>query len=176
MRYACLLRGINVSGHRKVSMNELLTACTDLGFEHCVSYLQSGNLILDSTLKAADVESALERQISRCFGYADVTVMALTARYIADVIKGVPDNWSEYERSTLHFSFLKEVVTPARSSVSSNYLPDEYVVGKRVVYVHCPNGYGRTRLNNSFFERLLDTQATTRNWNTTSKLLQLADT
>ncbi|WP_071767025.1 DUF1697 domain-containing protein [Burkholderia ubonensis] len=173
MRYICLLRGINVSGHRKVTMKELLELCTDLKFRNAVSYLQSGNLVLESTLKAAELESTLEREIADRFGYVDVSVMALTKAGLSAVIDGLPKHWREYDPSKLHFSFLKMAGAQAGSAASKDYLPDEYAVGERVVYVHCPNGYGRTKLNNSFVERLTGTQATTRNWNTTHHLLEL---
>ena len=174
MRYVCLLRGINVSGHRKVSMKELLAMCTDSGFQNAVSYLQSGNLILDSTLKAGEVESTIEREIASRFGYADVTVIAWTGADISAAIQGLPKGWQDYDSSKLHFTFLKTAGKKMASAAASrDYLPDEYALGKHVVYVYCPNGYGRTKLNNSFIERLLGTQATTRNWNTTNKLLEL---
>ncbi len=54
------------------------------------------------------------------------------------------------------------------------YLPDRFAVGSRCVYVHCPNGYHRTRLTNAFFEARLGGHATTRNWRTTVRLAQLA--
>ena len=52
--------------------------------------------------------------------------------------------------------------------------PDEAIVRGRDVHLHCPGGYGRTKLNNTFFERQLRTPATTRNWNTITKLVDLA--
>ncbi|GAB2890513.1 DUF1697 domain-containing protein [Paraburkholderia jirisanensis] len=148
--------------------------CVELGFENASSYLQSGNLIVDSKLKAAQVEAMLEREIGSRFGYPDVAVMAWTGADIAAALHGLPDGWKDYDQTKLHFTFLKEPVKPSRPA-SSDYLPDEYSLGKQVVYVSCPNGYGRTKLNNSFFERLLGTKATTRNWNTTSNLLDLVN-
>ncbi|MCW5321932.1 DUF1697 domain-containing protein [Verminephrobacter aporrectodeae subsp. tuberculatae] len=168
-----MLRGINVSGHRKVTMKELLEMCTELKFRNAVSYLQSGNLVFDSTLKAAELESTIEREIASRFGYVDVCVMALTEADLSAVIDGLPKRWRDYDSSKLHFSFLKTAGAQVTNAASQDYLPDEYAVGKRVVYVHCPNGYGRTKLNNSFVERLTGTQATTRNWNTTHHLLEL---
>jgi uncharacterized protein (DUF1697 family) len=52
--------------------------------------------------------------------------------------------------------------------------PDEFAIVGRDVYVHCPKGYGRTKLNNAFFERKLGTTGTTRNWKTVTKLSELA--
>jgi uncharacterized protein (DUF1697 family) len=69
---------------------------------------------------------------------------------------------------------------PAKKKADALAVPDggtdEFAVGqgRTEVYVHCPNGYGRTKLNNSFFEKKLDVVATTRNWKTVNKLLEMA--
>jgi len=69
-------------------------------------------------------------------------------------------------------------VAPDRKLVTAidggAYLPDEFVVDGREVFVRCPNGYGRTKINNTYFERKLATRATTRNWNTVTLLLDWA--
>jgi uncharacterized protein (DUF1697 family) len=52
--------------------------------------------------------------------------------------------------------------------------PDEFRIAGREVYLLCPNGYGKTKLNNTLWERKLKVGATTRNWNTVTKLLELA--
>ena len=51
---------------------------------------------------------------------------------------------------------------------------DEYRLAKREIYLHCPNGYGQTKLSNTRIEKLLSLTATTRNWNTVNKLYELA--
>lgn len=175
-RYACMLRGVNVSGQRKLTMKELVRACTAAGFSEVESYLQSGNLILSSPLPADKVEDLLQETICNEFGYSDVDVLAWTAKDIAAAINGIPEGWREYDTAKLHFSFVKETSLdgPRASMQPADYLPDELALGKNVAYVHCPNGYGRTKLNNSFVERYLNTRATTRNWNTTTKLYELA--
>ena len=67
---------------------------------------------------------------------------------------------------------------PDRSSVAAidpaPFAPDEFTVHGREVFVRCPNGYGRTKINNTFFERKLATKATTRNWKTVTTLLDWA--
>lgn len=173
MRYVCLLRGINVSGHRKLTMKELLDMCGELGFTDTASYLQSGNLILNSDLDRDAVEKRLEQAIRSCFNYPDVDVLAWTGAQLAAALGAIPPAWQGYDTGKLHFSFLKQPPKAGRAALSS-YLPDEYALGQQVVYVHCPDGYGRSKLNNTFFEKLFDTRATTRNWNTTNKLLELA--
>jgi uncharacterized protein (DUF1697 family) len=54
------------------------------------------------------------------------------------------------------------------------FAPDQFRVAGGEVYVSCPNGYGRTKINNTWFERKLARAATTRNWTTVNRLVQLA--
>lgn len=170
MHFICFLRGINVSGHRKLPMDDLLDIAKGLGCTDVVSYLQSGNIVLTTKLPRKVLEEDLANSICARFGYTDVDVIAWTGPELAEAIAALPVAWKSHDTAALHFSFLKDDVAPASGR---GLQLDEYVVGKNVVYVYCPNGYGRTKLNNAFFEKLLGTRATTRNWNTANKLLTL---
>lgn len=174
MRYACMMRAVNVSGSKKITMKELAELCRELGFTDVVTYLQSGNIVLNSDLAQVRVELLIQDAISETFGHSDVDVLAWSAAALGAAIAAIPDTWQGYDPATLHFSFLKHAATTDPILGSERFLPDEFFVGEQVVYVHCPNGYGRTRLTNNFFERHLGTRATTRNWNTANKLHELA--
>ncbi|HHG86206.1 MAG TPA: DUF1697 domain-containing protein [Bacteroidetes bacterium] len=82
----------------------------------------------------------------------------------------------EIDATKLHVTFLNSV--PVADDVSilnvDGWLPDAFVVRENAVYLYCPNGYGRTKLTNGFWERKLKVVATTRNWKTVNKLLALA--
>ncbi|MBA5637982.1 DUF1697 domain-containing protein [Duganella sp. LX20W] len=171
-RYACMLRGINVSGQRKIAMKELVGVCQSLACTDVESYLQSGNIVLSSEMEAAELETILERAICSEFGYPDVDVLVRTAPELLAAINAVPPAWKGADTASLYFTFLKAA---SHAKVEGdNFLPDAYAIGEKVVYVHCPGGYGKTKLNNSYFERVLKLRATTRNWNTTTKLVELA--
>lgn len=171
-RYACMLRGINVSGQRKIAMKELIGVCQSLACSDVESYLQSGNIVLNSDLDVIELETTLERAIFSEFGYADIDVLVRTAPELLAAINAVPPAWKGADTASLYFTFLK---TASHAKVESgSFLPDAFSIGEKVVYVHCPGGYGKTKLNNSYFERALKLRATTRNWNTTTKLYELA--
>ncbi len=74
-----------------------------------------------------------------------------------------------------HVTFLDRDTDPEKAEklLSYNYPPDEICIGNRAVYVHCPDGYGRTKYHNNFIEKKLAANATSRNWNTCLKLLEL---
>ena len=78
--------------------------------------------------------------------------------------------------SGLHVTFLSEAPAPERAArlAAPEREPAELVLAGREVYLRCPDGYGRTKLNNAFFERRLALPATTRNWRTVTALRELA--
>jgi len=78
-RYACLMRAVNVSGARKIKMAELRDLCTSLGYGGVETYLQSGNVILNTKESAAKLAKRLSSAICDEFGYSDVTVLPWTA-------------------------------------------------------------------------------------------------
>ena len=175
-RYACMLRAVNVSGARKMNMGKLRDLCVSLGCTEVETYLQSGNVVLRTKKAAAKLGPALSAAVRNDFGYDDVDVLVWTADELAALIAANPLIARGCDPSKLHVTFL--AADPSPSTVASigqvSYPPDEFAMGVRAVYVHCPNGYGRTKLNNSFFERKLGVHATTRNWQTVNNLHALA--
>jgi uncharacterized protein (DUF1697 family) len=168
--FIALLRGVNVGG-RKVPMSELRTRFDELGHTDVRTYIQSGNVVFDAKGQPARVRAEIEQALQRAFGF-EIAVLLRTPAELASVVKRNPFGGDAY------VTFLD--VQPERGFVAAidadAYLPDEFVVDGREVYVRCPNGYGRTKINNTFFERKLATRATTRNWNTVTLLLEWATT
>ena len=79
--------------------------------------------------------------------------------------------------SKLHITFLAELPDEVRfqSIANGNYLPDEFSVIGQTIYLLCPNGYGNSKLSNSFFENKLKVRATTRNLRTITELVRIGD-
>jgi uncharacterized protein (DUF1697 family) len=77
----------------------------------------------------------------------------------------------------LHVTFLNDI--PAQEILntlaSGDYKSDEYTLVGKTIYVYCPDGYGNTKLTNTFFENKLKVAATTRNWKTTNELIAMAE-
>ncbi len=175
--FVSLLRGINVSGQRKIRMADLAEAYESLGFENVATYLQSGNVVFAAnTRSAAEIASSLEGQIRSCFG-CDVTVLIRTARDLQRVVEGNPYSAeAAKDPRKVHVTFLAR--RPTRAKVRGIEAPapgdDVFSPGSQEIYLHCPGGYGRTKLNNAFFERKLGLSATTRNWRTVEALHQMA--
>ncbi|MCU0293046.1 MAG: DUF1697 domain-containing protein [Thermoanaerobaculaceae bacterium] len=175
--YVALLRGINVSGHRPVPMQKLAATCTALGLGSVVTYLQSGNVVADADDDdAAGLRLRLEAAIHEAFGFP-VVVLLRTAQQLEAVVASNPFAAAAADNPKLvHVTFLSELPAPdtvARLQTRS-FEPDAiHVVGSEA-YLHCPGGYGRTKLSNPFLERALAVCATTRNWATVTRLAAMA--
>nr|WKN37436.1 DUF1697 domain-containing protein [Tunicatimonas sp. TK19036] len=177
LTYISLLRGINVSGQKKVPMAELREVYASLGLAPVQTYIQSGNVIFQSaeTNKAA-LRDQLEKAIQQKFGF-EVVVILRTLDEWQEVASHALFSSGDETTNHLYVTFLAE--TPDAERVEALTLPtdngDEFQVTHKEVYVLCPNGYGRTKLTNTFFERKLKVQATTRNAKSVRKLQVLAE-
>jgi uncharacterized protein (DUF1697 family) len=173
--YVAMLRGINVSGHNRVSMASLRTLFLNLGAVDVTTYLQSGNVIFKTTGSSADLSKAIEEGVRRDLGLS-LTVVLLPRARLARIISGNPFVKGGKDLAKLHVTFLADA--PGRAGLNElqakRFGPDEFRVIGREIYLHCPNGYGRTKLNNAFFEKQLGVAATTRNWRTVTELAKLA--
>lgn len=171
-KYAALLRAVNVSG-RQVSMTQLREVLTGLGYLDVTTYVQSGNAVFQSNLKPSRISTQIEERLATDLGM-DIPVLVLAHRDLARIVDRNPFV-DKTDPAKLHVTFLSD--PPERGRVAQigadAYSPDEWSVRDKVVYLHCPNGYGRTKLNNAFWERKLESVATTRNWRTVNKMLEL---
>lgn len=172
--YIAILRGINVSGQKKIPMVELRGILTQQGLLDVQTYIQSGNIVFKAPKEAyGDLNRIIGKAIQEHFGY-QVPVIVLKTNELRQAVDQNP--LVDQDTSYLHITFLadepsKELVATLPPSPNPCEL---YDIEGKVIYVYCPDGYGRTKLNNMFFERKLKVTATTRNWRTCMKLLQLA--
>jgi len=172
--YISMLRGINVGGRNKIKMDQLKDLYKSLGFANIHSYIQSGNIIFDSTSKDINgIAKNVHQAIKQTFGY-DVPVFIRTANDFRLTIQNNP--FTDKDISKLQITFLSG--SPTQFSIDeinkARHKSEEFYIFQRDVYLFCPLGYGISKLSNTFFERKLKTSATTRNWKTVNKLMELA--
>lgn len=175
--FISLLRGINVGGKKRIGMADLVQLCTSLGFDNVRTYLQSGNVLFESPDGDSSRLSAMIREnILRKFGFP-VTVITRTSGDLRRIILTNPLVQEGVDADTCHVTFLSD--TPSEEfpgiQMKGNDGPDRYVIIGREVYLSCPNGYGKTKLSTSFFEKKLGVYATTRNWKTVTTLAEMAE-
>jgi uncharacterized protein (DUF1697 family) len=170
-RYIVLLRGINVSGKNKLPMAELRQILTNLGFQNIQTYIQSGNILVDAEDSKPKVAKKIKEAIALKYDY-EVPVIVRTVKEWQKIIGNNPYTERE-EQKKMYFTFLKNKAK--ETTIEINKAPgDEFTIIDDVVYLYCEGGYGNTKLSNNLFEKKLKTKATTRNYNTTIKLLEMA--
>ncbi|MFF9012264.1 DUF1697 domain-containing protein [Streptomyces sp. NPDC014870] len=177
--YAVLLRGINVGGHRKVPMADLRSVLEGLGLRDVRTYLQSGNAVFTSDADEPAEEqltSAIEDAIEQRFGFR-VDCLVRSADYLAAVVEGCPFPAAELEGKQLHVTYFSAPVGPERFAPVDQqaFLPEEFRLGDRVLYLYAPDGLGRSKLAEALARPALvkGIVATTRNWNTVAKLVEM---
>lgn len=172
--YIALLRGINVSGQKKIPMAELRKVLKKEGFQNVQTYIQSGNIIFQSLENNRGVlESKIKESINSHFKF-EVPVLVKTHEELQQIFDDCP--LSEEKKVNSYFMMLySEVDKDLVDSVSIlTYPNEEFVITDSCIYFYCAIGYGKAKYNNNFFERKLKTTATARNYKTMVKLLSLS--
>lgn len=175
--YIALLRGINVSGHKIIKMELLRKALSELHFENIATYIQSGNIIFQSTVTdALQLEKQISLLIYKHFGF-DVPVMVLTPESLKKVVTDNPYESQKIEDPAQPYvAFLSEVpAQPALSSLKAiDFGKDTFVNIDNTLYLHYADSAGNTKLSNAVIESKLKLKATSRNWKTINKLIELS--
>ncbi|MEV1065001.1 DUF1697 domain-containing protein [Streptomyces sp. NPDC050263] len=175
--YAALLRGINVGGSRKVPMAELRTVLEGLGLGDVRTYLQSGQAVFscahgDEEILAAELTAAIEKH----FGFV-VDVIVRDHAFLKAVAEACPYPAAELEAKQLHVTYFSVPVDEERYAGIDRaaFLPEEFRLGDRVLYLYTPDGLGRSKLAEQLSRPRVHKGlvATTRNWNTVVKLVEL---
>ena len=174
--HVALLRAINLAGTNRVPMKSLAAMFVDAGCAEVRTYIQSGNVVFRAgDAVARRVPSAIAAAIEKQLGFRVPLVMR-TAAEIADVAGSNPFLAAGLDAGALHVSFLGDAPAAAKvAALDPNRSPgDKFAVRGREIYLHCPNGVGKTKLTNQYFESRLGTLSTARNWRTVLTLLEMA--
>ncbi|MFJ9624586.1 DUF1697 domain-containing protein [Streptomyces sp. NPDC101181] len=175
--YAALLRGINVSGSRKVPMPELRDVLGGLGHTGIATYLQSGNAVFRSDQGDEDSLAAhLSEALRERFGFS-VDCLVRDGRYLAAVAEACPFPAAELAGKQLHITCFDRPVDAGRFAdlEAETFLPEEFRLGDRCLYLYAPDGVGRSRLAVELGRprRTKGLIGTSRNWNTVVQLVEM---
>ena len=175
--YIALLRGINVSGHKKIPMADLRSMLHKMDFKDVSTYIQSGNVVFTSDQKDTTIlEKKIKEHIQDTFGF-EVPVLVKSKMDLEKIILQNPYKDAEaLENKQIYFVLLqnapeKEKMEAFKKEVYQN---EDFILKEDCVHLLCRNGYGNAKLNNNLVERKLKVEATTRNYRTMTKLLEIA--
>ena len=170
--YVALLRGVNVGGSNKVPMADLRAMFEANGLADAQTLIQSGNVVFRADGTEAALVSRIEAAIAETFSLS-ITVMVRSKAQLAKVLANDP--FADAPPNLAHVAFLS--ARPAAKAVAAldpdRSPPDAFRVHGREVYLHYPNGSGRSKLTGDYLERVLGVRATARNRNTVGKLLAM---
>ena len=175
-KYLALLRGINVSGHNMIKMDALKKMLDSMGFQNVETYIQSGNVFLESEEEnAASIGFKIKQEISKVFGY-DVPVIMISKSNLELCFKNNPFlKEKDCDIKKLYVAYIsKELTAEAINDLKiSNIKPDEAAIDSNRIYIKYAIGAGKTNLEQKYIEKKLNVVATIRNWNTVTKLLEM---
>ncbi len=175
-RYVAFLRGINVGGHKKIKMADLRESLSKNGFENVQTYIQSGNVILDSNQNLSVVAERIKTSIHKDFAF-DVPTLVLTPKTIENILKNNPFQ-KEEDTKNLYFALLHK--PPENGNYdrlkSTDYPNEDFAIAEDCVYFNCKLGAAKAKLNNNVIEQKLKVTATTRNLRTLQKMIALIKT
>jgi uncharacterized protein (DUF1697 family) len=143
MKYIALLRAVNVGGTGKLPMAELKAMCHDAGFTQVETYIASGNVVFESKAAEARVKSELESRLMTYVG-KKIDVVLRTASEMQAVLKGNP--FPKAAPNHTYAFFLNERPQGDAFDHAVGRKDEEVRLGKREIYVHYPNGMGRSKL------------------------------
>ncbi|OAS16354.1 DUF1697 domain-containing protein [Paenibacillus oryzisoli] len=177
-RYIAMLRGINVSGQKIIKMDRLRQLFESMAFRNVSTYIQSGNVIFDGDeLDAAILRDRIVHELKEQLTF-DISVIIRTPEELQEVVQNTPyATIKADENEQRYVTFLSQVPSEAalaKLAAAQNEV-DEYTVKGLTVYLLIRKNYGDSKFSNNFIEKKLGVAATTRNWETVNKLIQLAD-
>jgi uncharacterized protein (DUF1697 family) len=176
IRFAALLRGVNVGKTRRLPMAGLRVLLTQMGYTDVATLLNSGNVVFSAAkgapaLHATAIAAAIARELD-----VDVPVVVKSASELASIVAGNPLAVGAFDPSRLLVAYVQdEKSLPSLATVARLVVPPErFVIGKKAAYLHCANGILDSKVGKALLGRE-GTMATTRNWSTTLKLNALAN-
>ena len=173
-RLIALLRGINLAGRNRVSMPELRSALEDAGYKNVATLVQSGNIVLSSSKKPATVAREIGAVVADLG--VDCAVVVRTRDELADVIERnpIPEGASKPKLLQVTFFSSEPDAALVEKLVGQDYGDERLEVSGREAYAWHPGGIHKSKLARELGKGLR-ADGTARNWNTVTKLLELAD-
>jgi uncharacterized protein (DUF1697 family) len=174
--HLALLRGINVSGHNMIKMEALKTTLEAIGFQNVLTYIQSGNVFVETEEESpAKVGFLIKQEIFKVFGH-EVPIVVIAKEDLVACFKNNPFlKEKDIDVKKLYVAFISTILqsTSINDLKISQFKPDEASIDASRIFIKYAVGAGKTRFDQKYIEKKLNVTATIRNWNTVTQLLKL---
>ena len=168
------LRGVMPVGKNKLPIVTLRQLLTEAGFNKVTTWIQSGNVVVETDMPLKEVEQAVHRIIKDRAG-PDLSVIARTNQQLQQVLDNNPFT-EGYDISRVFYTLFQE--PPQADKVEllmqNSFGEEKLVVSNNEAYMYIPGSAARSKLSNNMLEKNLGVAATTRNYNTMHKMLELS--
>lgn len=163
MRMIALLRGVTPTGKNRIpKMSYLAEVLKDAGFKEVQTYIQSGNVLLDTDLPLKETADKIHRVIRKNIG-ADLAVILKTKEQLVTASKENPFG-DAYDFSRVHLVFTNDRIDKEKLSVLENTIFEGEIFrsGTECMYMYLPRDAAKKKLNTNYLERKLGIVATMR--------------
>ncbi len=177
MQVIIFLRGIIVGGHNIIKMDALKSCLSTAGFTNVITYIQSGNIICDTTIKTFDAIGNKIKEIIKAAFNLDVPAFVTNKESLESILSSCTLDFSTIDTKYLHYTLYNSVVIDIalQKIFMQKMLPEEQAqLSANALYLYNPNGYHTTKLTINFVEKTLGIMATARNHATITKIIYLA--
>jgi uncharacterized protein (DUF1697 family) len=168
-------RGINVGGHNKLPMTELVELFDKIGVRDARTYIQSGNVVFRCTRQQRpEVARRIVNAVQNSHGFQP-GVLVIPIQELEHAVAANPYQEARKDPKSLHLWFLAEL--PASPDLDAlervKAAAEHFTLHRKIFYLHAPDGIGQSRVA-ARVEQALGVQATSRNWQTVTRTLELA--
>ena len=174
--FVVLLKGINVGGNNRIKMAELKTALLKDNFQDVTTIIQSGNIILKTTLSTDETKTTFTSILKNEFTL-NVPVLVITPTKIKNALEKFPFLDKSEDESKLHITFMDTKLSDSEwdEKLSTISLNETYQLNGDILYLYPSEGYHKAKLNATFLANKFDVNATNRNIKTIRKILAKTD-
>lgn len=175
--YIVLLRGVMPIGKTKTPMARLREVLTKAGFKRVRTYIASGNALVDTDLSPKEIEKQVHDLIKKHIG-PDLVVVVRTGDQLQKVLDENP--FTEEKGYDISRAFFVAFASPpdadkVKDVTSQDYGEEKIVITKKAGYLYIPGSAARSQLSNNWLEKKLKVSSTSRNYNTTTKLIEMSE-
>jgi len=172
MKYFVFLKGVNVSGNTKVDMTILKSKLNENGFTNVITYLNSGNLIIETDKSSSEIKKIVSKVIKNYFNL-NLDLIVKNEIELKSILANNPFTSEDIEKSKLLINFMSKNIEEQKLNILRDIdgIIEQMQYKGEVLYIHYINGVGRSKLTTDLIERKLGVFVTGRNIKTIESLL-----
>ncbi|MGX7106496.1 DUF1697 domain-containing protein [Hutsoniella sourekii] len=174
MEYVAMLRGVTPTGKNRIpKMTYLVEILEGVGLKKVRTYIQSGNIILETERSKKDLKNLIHDTIKEKIG-ADLSVIIKTKSQLErSALENPFDEANDFSR--IHLVFTNDRIDKGKLRIVKNkdFGAEKLVVGKECLYLYLPRDAKPKKLNTNYLERQLSATMTMRKLNVINHLVEL---